>query len=717
MEIDLYNCPTPVTVTGYSGLVQTAAMILADASGNVNATIWPNDVITCNGTTGQNLYGVTYVVNGVPSGTVQCYSILSTQQNWNITTQQPVSCVGGPPNPQDATYTNLVVNGNLSLAHALVSLTSSSLNGELSALGYGAKCDGSTDDTAAFIAAATAANALYVAHGAPIAVTAAGNCVIGGSVTYGNGVQFKGPFTVTIPVQTGYTFVAQNADNVAWDGITFNVVSSPGGDFAGENAIQWIDTNADSLAHAHVAVRNCTFINSVWGIYIQYAHGTGSLTDVNISGNTILSPSVYTNGDGIHVDGRVSSVTIQNNRITNRNDAGIGLTTNGSYILSGFKVDGNILLDDRVGLDDSGAINGEWSHNYVSSTTACSGCQNPAFRQIYFTGYPTGVHTHDNYFQSGANGGSSATVKIDPAQTTEGSWPNLASTFENNQIDGPNAPLYVRGNGISVSGNSFLTGGAFTLDYDGTNNVATDNITIGTNKWMASGSLVAGAGCALYGSINVMPQQVLGTLTLTNFSCLGTQTFNVLGNVTMTGTVNFTGSSFFQVFPGPSAAFSMNIRNILGANAFILDSTGNANFPNGTVTASSYVQGAGFNTPNGQVIPSGANGFHGTSGKVQFSDGTGVSGNCAEFNTEGSVTDFGSPCVIAGTLTTTAAASDDVTLTGMTAGGHCAAPAPTNASAATNVATTYISAKASGSITVTHAAVGGMTFDITCWPN
>lgn len=65
------------------------------------------------------------------------------------------------------------------------------------------------------------------------------------------------------------------------------------------------------------------------------------------------------------------------------------------------------------------------------------------------------------------------------------------------------------------------------------------------------------------------------------------------------------------------------------------------------------------------------------------------------------------------TLTTTAATSDNVTVTGATASSKCSLT-PTNASAATNVATTYVSSKTTNQITVTHVATAGMTYDILC---
>ena len=73
--------------------------------------------------------------------------------------------------------------------------------------------------------------------------------------------------------------------------------------------------------------------------------------------------------------------------------------------------------------------------------------------------------------------------------------------------------------------------------------------------------------------------------------------------------------------------------------------------------------------------------------------------------------------VIFASLTTTAATSDNVTLTGMTASGHCYGLTPTNASAAANVATTYVSAKTANQITVKHTAVASMTYDIACSPD
>ena len=59
--------------------------------------------------------------------------------------------------------------------------------------------------------------------------------------------------------------------------------------------------------------------------------------------------------------------------------------------------------------------------------------------------------------------------------------------------------------------------------------------------------------------------------------------------------------------------------------------------------------------------------------------------------------------------------ADNVTVTGMTSSGHCSID-PTNASAATNLVTTYISAKTTNQVTVTHTATASMTYDLLCTP-
>lgn len=71
---------------------------------------------------------------------------------------------------------------------------------------------------------------------------------------------------------------------------------------------------------------------------------------------------------------------------------------------------------------------------------------------------------------------------------------------------------------------------------------------------------------------------------------------------------------------------------------------------------------------------------------------------------------------VSGALTTTAAASDNATIYGVTSSSHCSLT-PTNAAAASGLTSSYISAVTTNSVTVSHAATAGMTFDIVCTPN
>lgn len=82
-------------------------------------------------------------------------------------------------------------------------------------------------------------------------------------------------------------------------------------------------------------------------------------------------------------------------------------------------------------------------------------------------------------------------------------------------------------------------------------------------------------------------------------------------------------------------------------------------------------------------------------------------------NSAGRLQDSGKTLPIVASLTTKAATSDNVVVMGMTASGHCSLTA-TNASAATNITTTYISAKTTNKVTVAHTATASMAYDLLC---
>jgi hypothetical protein len=78
--------------------------------------------------------------------------------------------------------------------------------------------------------------------------------------------------------------------------------------------------------------------------------------------------------------------------------------------------------------------------------------------------------------------------------------------------------------------------------------------------------------------------------------------------------------------------------------------------------------------------------------------------------------DGNSSTVMPFSFTTTAATTDNVTVTGMTSSGHCTLT-PTNTAAAAGIASVFISAKAANQITVTHTATASWTFDGLCTSN
>lgn len=98
VSIQLLNCPSPVSIPGYSVIVQQGYQVQANPSGVVNTTVWSNDLINCNGTQGNSEYQLSYVANGAVQGTPQCYQVVSTQ-TWNLNTQSPIACTGSAPNP------------------------------------------------------------------------------------------------------------------------------------------------------------------------------------------------------------------------------------------------------------------------------------------------------------------------------------------------------------------------------------------------------------------------------------------------------------------------------------------------------------------------------------------------------------------------------------------------------------------------------------------
>lgn len=421
---------------------------------------------------------------------------------------------------------------------AFATLGASAQTKTLSVAAYGAKCDGRTDDTPAFQAAAKAANSSFLSTPgqSPVTVTYTGTCLISGSIWIQSGVHWRGNGEIKVGTQptspppgvgrltpSSYpTFFAINADNVEWDNVDITV-ETPGPDHPYASGIGWF-AFADSSQHSHVRVTNCRVSNFAWGISIFYNDrgSSGSLTDVEIANNTVAStvtpPAVYSkqNWDGIHIAGNVTNIRIHDNTVMHRGDAAIALTSeSGDRILSQAKIENNTVINDRFGIDISGVHDVDVSGNFVRATYPDER-GTLAYRQIYYNGvYPVNIHTWGNYFESGA-GSSGFTAKIDPASGGP-SWPPLNSVFEKNVIAGPMNPLYVRGSGIVVEGNTFNNGGQLFIDYFAqSSRIASSNIRIGTNKWIGDAEIRVGADSALIKDVTVASQTATGTTKVTN---------------------------------------------------------------------------------------------------------------------------------------------------------------------------------------------------------
>ena len=419
----------------------------------------------------------------------------------------------------------------------LTAVLASAQTKTISVAAYGAKCNGRTDDTSAFQAASTAASSSYRVGQPAVVVRYTGTCLLAGSVLVKSGVHWQGDGQIRVVSQPKTppagaphltpsvypTFFAINADDVEWDKVDISI-ETPGPDHPYASGIGWF-AFGDSSRHSHVKVTNCRVSNFAWGIDVFYndRESSGSLTDVEIANNTVTSlvtpPAVYSNQnwDGIHVAGNITDVSIHDNTVTHRGDAAIALTSESSdKILSQAKIQNNKVLNDRIGIDISGVHDVDVSGNFVQSTYPDQHWGLLAYRQIYYNGvYPVGIHTHDNHFESG-QGSAGFTAKIDPASGGP-SWPALNSTFENNTIAGPMNPLYLRGSGITVEGNTFNNGGQLFIDYFAKGSrIASSNIRIGTNRWLGDAEVRVAADSSLIKNVTVAPQTATGTTKITN---------------------------------------------------------------------------------------------------------------------------------------------------------------------------------------------------------
>jgi hypothetical protein len=223
---------------------------------------------------------------------------------------------------------------------------------------------------------------------------------------------------------------------------------------------------------------------------------------VEISGNQVDSPRAYMDADGIHVGGRVHDFLITHNSVTNRGDAGIAASSEApSYVCAGGVIEDNALVEDQVGLDNSGCTHTLWRENFVRAEAAPWG-SNPAFRSITYLGMRSSFVTAIGNYLENAPGKQEFAAKVD-----EDARPGEQNiVLRGNTIRGL-LSLYLRGAGISVEGNVFAgESSTVTIDYDGPKGIATDSVFLGTNRWLGLGVVRSGDNPALLTHLKVAEQ-------------------------------------------------------------------------------------------------------------------------------------------------------------------------------------------------------------------
>jgi hypothetical protein len=325
-------------------------------------------------------------------------------------------------------------------------------------------------------------------------------------------VHFVGPGTIVVQNQVGPTLQFQNADNVGVENLRVYIEAGPPGNLAALAVLSWTDTSSDTLAHANVDFTGNTIVDGSWGIYVTSASGTGSLQNVNISNNNVMSSSPYTHADGIHVNGNVHGITIGQNRVTMRGDAAIALTSGpgASRTLTGAVVSGNTCLEDVTGLDNSGASEAVWSNNFVRATNSITNQSNPAARSIVYVGLtPYNVKFIGNHLENYQGTGTDVTAKVD--DTSSPSVTNV--DWIGNTIVGTNA-MWLNGNTMALHDNVFSPGATVLVEYDAGDNYPGENIMIGRNYWLGNGTVSAPGNPGLYVNNSIANQQSNGTFTL-----------------------------------------------------------------------------------------------------------------------------------------------------------------------------------------------------------
>lgn len=527
VQFQLQNCASPITIPSYYGIVQTQLTLQANSSGLVNGNVWPVDKIDCNGTTGASMYQVTYIVQGVPQGTPQCYQPVSTMGTWNLSSLQPITCTSSPPNPQDAQYQNLVVTNSITLPPiASLALQTLTLTGAM------------TGTTAAFSGAITAQTvngiysvAAFSGSSADVKIAACLAAVPSGGTcdarSFGSGTQsLVNSGALSLPANV--TLLCDPATNLNFTGTASSVFSWQTGDTIRGCTVS-IPTSYSGTVFAYTG--NSSVSNSVLENFTVNGVNNTAATAVGLvstsSSNAVTAVNVR--GGTIHGTQGILLSASGGGWVNGNHISGIW-DDQGPYILQEIANGGDVFQNT---LDNS-----QYEYSYLSRTPNMSAsgaiylhgdgthaCSNTVMTGISLwdmaSGVPAltfGTGCIHNYFLGTSDGqiAETATSSIYPYVVNNYAWELGNGTLNFNTIYGQNVTARGSGAGYATvtTGDATHTGSVSWYEPSGTraSYCGFDTVGLGLTCTVESGGRFdIEGGLGLYvGGVQVIPPGVTG---------------------------------------------------------------------------------------------------------------------------------------------------------------------------------------------------------------
>jgi len=318
---------------------------------------------------------------------------------------------------------------------------------------YGAKGDGSTDDTSAIQAALDTQRNVYFGNtGNPYIINTALK-YYGNTHIYSNGATIKN----TTGLSTPYTMMEPNSSsesNVTIDGLRFNQLASTYGYDANSYCVSVSEVN-------NILVTNCTFEDII--TMAVWFDDTGTTTkNVGITNNTILSSEA----GGFSLFGYFDGVLISDNRIYNCKDDAIALQSSSTSYGDSAIIANNIITDCHTqnsssstprGIHTLGIPNVTITGNTINSTYGCS-----IYVWLYISHAQTNTVIADNVcVAAGTNNGGATPASGVYVNVTAGKTEPSHISITGNSIYNPldDGITAIKGNFYSIVGNTVKDSG------------------------------------------------------------------------------------------------------------------------------------------------------------------------------------------------------------------------------------------------------------------